>query len=172
MKESGCWMVCVGIESGNQAILDKIKKQIKLEQAEEISSWCKEAGLMLHPNFIIGHPGETVETIDQTINFARKIYSHFPIFTIMTPYPGTELWNIAEQYGTINKENFDDFSLGSNKPCFIPFGLTDKILVKKRDEAYRKCYLNLPMVLRHLRSINSLEDIRRIFNAVTILLGL
>lgn len=172
MKDSGCWMVLAGIESGNQAILDKIKKDIKLEQAEQLSSWCKEIGLMFHPNFIIGHPGETTDTINQTINFARKLYSHFPLFTIMTPYPGTELWNIAEKYGTINKENFDDFSLGSNKPCFVPYGLTAELLVKKRNEAYRKCYFNLPMALRHLRSIKSPEDLRRVFNAINILVGL
>lgn len=172
MKDSGCWMVLVGIESGNQEILDRIKKQIKLEQAEQLSSWCKEVGLMFHPNFIIGHPGETVDTINQTINFARKLYSHFPLFTIMTPYPGTKLWNIAEQYGTINKENFDEFCLGSNKPCFIPYGLTEELLIKKRNEAYRKCYLNFPMALRHLHSIKSFEDIKRMLNAVNILAGL
>ncbi|MFA6129508.1 MAG: radical SAM protein [Candidatus Omnitrophota bacterium] len=172
MKDSGCWMVSVGIESGNQQILDKIKKQIKLEQAEELSSWCKETGLMFHPNYIIGHPGETVDTINQTISFAKKLYSHFPIFTIMTPYPGTELWDTAEQYGTINRENFSDFSLGSNKPCFIPAGLTEKLLVDKRVEAYRKCYLNFSMALRHLRTIRSLDDIKRMFNALSILTGL
>jgi len=172
MKDSGCWMVLVGVESGNQEILNRIKKQIKLEQAEQLSSWCKELGLMFHPNFILGHPGETVDTINQTIKFARKLHSHFPLFTIMTPYPGTELWNTAEQYGTINKENFSDFSLGSNKPCFIPYGLTGKLLLKKRDEAYRKCYLNFPMALRHLHSIKSFDDIKRIFNAINILAGL
>lgn len=172
MKDSGCWMVSVGIESGNQDILNKIKKQIKLEQAEELSRWCKEVKLMLHPNYIIGHPGETLDTINQTISFARKLYSHLPLFTIMTPYPGTELWNIAEQYGTLNKRNFSHFSLGSNKPCFIPFGLTAELLLKKRNEAYRRCYLNLPMALRHLRSIKSFEDVKRIFKAVNIIAGL
>jgi len=172
MKDSGCWMVLAGIESGNQEILDKTKKQIKLEQAEQLSNWCKKVGLMFHPNFIIGHPEETVDTIDQTINFARKLYSHFPLFTIMTPYPGTELWNVAEQYGTIKKENLDDFSLGSNKPCFIPYGLTEDLLVKKRTEAYRRCYLNFPMALRHLRSIKSFEDMKRMFNGMNILAGL
>lgn len=172
MKDSGCWMVLVGIESANQEILDRIKKQIKPQQAMELSSWCREIGLMFHPNFIIGHPGETVDTIDETINFARKLYSHFPLFTIMTPYPGTELWNNALQYGTLNKENFSDFSLGSNKPCFVPFGLTADLLLRKRNEAYRKCYLNLPMAWRHLRSIKSFEDVLRIANAINILAGL
>ncbi|MCX5699163.1 MAG: radical SAM protein [Candidatus Omnitrophica bacterium] len=172
MKDSGCWMVLVGVESGNQEILNRIKKQIKLEQAEQLSRWCKEAGLMFHPNYIIGHPGETVDTINQTINFAKKLYSHFPIFTIMTPYPGTELWDTAEEYGTLNKEDFSNFSLGSNKPCFVPYGLTDRLLVKKRSEAYRKCYLNFPMALRHFRSIKSFKDVKRMFDALNILSGL
>jgi len=172
MKDSGCWMVSAGVESGNQKILDKIKKQIKLEQAEELNNWCKEVGIMFHPNYIIGHPGETLETIDQTIDFAKKLNSHFPIFTIMTPYPGTELWDTAEQYGTIDKEDFSNFSLGSNKPCFVPYGLTGQLLVKKRSEAYQKCYFNFSMALRHLRSIKSFTDIKRMFDALNILFGL
>jgi radical SAM superfamily enzyme YgiQ (UPF0313 family) len=172
MKDSGCWMVMVGIESGNREILSRIRKDIKLEEAEELSQWCKEIGLMLHPNFILGHPGETMETIDQTIDFAKKLYAHFPLFSIMTPYPGTELWNMAENYGKLKKDNFDHFSFGSDEPCFIPHGLTAELLLKKRKEAYRKCYLNLPMIKRHLQSLKSLEDVKRLFDAAGILIGL
>tara|TARA_Y100000031_G_C8206233_1_gene378770 strand:- start:856 stop:1560 length:705 start_codon:yes stop_codon:yes gene_type:complete len=172
MKESGCWMVLVGIESGNQEILNRVKKQIKLQQAEQLSNWCKEVGLMFHPSFIIGHPGETIETINQTINFANKLHTHFPLFTIMVPYPGTELWRTAEEYGAIDKSSYDCFSLGSENPPFIPHGLTKEILIEKRKEAYKKCYLSLPMITRHLRTIRSFEDIRRMLTAVKILRGL
>ena len=172
MKESGCWMVLVGIESGNQEILNRVKKQIKLQQAEQLSNWCKEVGLMFHPSFIIGHPGETIETINQTINFANKLHTHFPLFTIMVPYPGTELWRTAEEYGAIDKSNYDCFSLGSENPPFIPHGLAKEILIEKRKEAYKKCYLSLPMITRHLRTIRSFEDIRRMLTAVKILRGL
>ena len=172
MKKAGCWLVMVGVESGNQEILDRIKKQIKLEQAVELCNWCKEAGLMVHPNFIIGHPGETEETIDQTINFAKKLYSHYPLFTLMTPFPGTELWNMAKEYGELKADDFDNFSLGGDDPCFIPHGLSKELLIAKRKEAYRKCYLNFPMMMRHLRSLKSFEDIKRLFQAAKILLGL
>jgi len=169
MKKTGCWMVMVGIESGNQQILDTIKKKFKLEQAKELCNWCKEAGLMVHPNFIIGHPGETEDTIEQTINFARKLYSHYLLFTLMVPYPGTELWNTAEKYGKLKIDNFDYFTLGSDNPCFIPYGLSEELLLTKRKEAYRKCYLNFPMIMRHLRSLRSFEDVKRALRAVTIL---
>jgi anaerobic magnesium-protoporphyrin IX monomethyl ester cyclase len=172
MKQSGCWMVMVGIESGNRDILKRIKKNIKLEEAEELSRWCREAGIMFHPNFIIGHPGETEESINQTIQFAKKLHAHFPLFTLMTPYPGTELWNSAEKYGTLQRENFDHFSLGSDHPCFIPTGLSGELLLKKRSEAYRACYLNPSMALRHLQSLRSFSDIRRLAGAVKILAGL
>jgi len=169
MKKTGCWMVMVGIESGNQQILDTIKKKFRLEQAKELCNWCKEAGLMVHPNFIIGHPGETEDTIAQTIDFARKLYSHYLLFTLMVPYPGTELWNSAEKYGKLKIDNFDYFTLGSDNPCFIPYGLSEELLLAKRKEAYRKCYLNFPMIMRHLRSLRSFEDVKRALRAVTIL---
>lgn len=172
MKDSGCWMVLVGIESANPQILENINKDMDLEKAIQISQWCKELGLHLHPNFIIGHPGETVATIDETINFARKLYSHFPLFTIMTPFPGTALWKDAAKYGTLTTSNFDDFTLGTEKPVFIPHGLTADILVKKRNEAYRKCYLNPAMIFRHLKSLKSPSDFKRYLKAGKIFFNL
>jgi anaerobic magnesium-protoporphyrin IX monomethyl ester cyclase len=172
MRGSGCWMVMVGIESGSQKIVDTIKKNFKLEQAQDLCNWCREVGLMVHPNFIIGHPGETEDTINQTIDFARRLYSHYPLFTLMVPYPGTELWNNAEKYGKLKVDNFDYFTLGNEDPCFVPYGLSEELLLKKRREAYRKCYLNFSMVMRHLPFLRSFEDIKRLFCAMRILAGL
>lgn len=172
MKESGCWMVMAGIESGSQKIIDTIKKNFKLEQAVELCNWCREVGLMIHPNFIIGHPGETEDTINMTIDFAKRLYSHYLLFTLMVPYPGTELWNTAEKYGRLKVDNFDYFTLGNENPCFVPYGLSEELLIRKRKEAYKKCYLNFSMARRHLSSIRSFEDMRRLFRASRILFNL
>lgn len=172
MKDSGCWLVMVGIDSGNQEILNKLDKKFRLEEAEQLCGWCREVGLMVHPNLIIGNPGETESTIDETIGFTRKLYSHYPVFTHMVPYPGTTLWNEINRYGEIKIDNFDFFTFGCEKRCFVPFGLTEESLVAKRNEAYRKCYLNFPMIMRHLRSLESLQDLNRAFRAIKILMGL
>ena len=87
----------------------------------------------------------------------------------MVPYPGTELWNTAEKYGELKVDNLDYFTLGNDHPCFIPYGLTGELLVRKRKEAYRKCYLNIAMAMRHLACLRSFEDIKRLFRAARIL---
>jgi radical SAM superfamily enzyme YgiQ (UPF0313 family) len=172
MKDSGCWLVMVGIDSGSQEVLSKLEKRFTLGQAEELCNWCKEVGLKVHPNFIIGNPGESELTIDQTIRFAKKIYSHYPVFTTMVPYPGTKLWKQLKDYGELLDSNFDSFTFGNENPCFAPYGLTKEILIEKRNQAYRESYLNPAMILRHLFSIESLVDLKRIFIAIKILTGL
>lgn len=172
LKDSGCWLVMFGVDSGNQGIIDTMERKFALEEAEQVCNWCRDIGLMIHPNFIIGNPGETVEAINESINFARKIYCHYPVFMTMVPYPGTKLWDNLHRYGRLATDNFDRFTFGSEKPCFIPYGLTEGLIIRKRKEAYLKCYLNFPMVLRHICSIKSFEDIRRLLRAFRVLIGI
>ena len=105
MREAGCWLIQPGIESGNQRVLDFIRKGITLEQARNTCKWAREVGLQVKSSFIIGHPTETEETIEDTIRFAQSIKADFPAFALMTPYPGTELWEMADKYGRFDKSD-------------------------------------------------------------------
>ncbi len=172
LKDSGCWLVMIGIDSGSQGVLDKMEKGFKLEEARDLCEWCKDAGLMVHPNFIIGNPGDTEETINETIRFARSLYSHYPVFTLMVPYPGTKLWAELGRFGELKDRNFDIFTFGSQKRCFVPFGLSEELLLAKRDQAYKECYLNYPMFMRHLRALESPQDVIRALKAARVLAGL
>ncbi len=87
--------VGVGIESGNQEILDRVHKGITKEKAREMIRLAREAGLRTAAFFIIGHPGETRETIRQTIAFARELNPTTVAFGVMVPYPGTEIAAMA-----------------------------------------------------------------------------
>jgi anaerobic magnesium-protoporphyrin IX monomethyl ester cyclase len=97
LREAGCVRVGVGIESGNQAILNRIRKGITLERAREMVRIAKEAGLKVAAFFIIGHPGETEDTIRDTIAFARELQPSAVAFGIMVPYPGTEIAAMASR---------------------------------------------------------------------------
>jgi len=97
MAAANCFSVGYGIESGNQEILDKIKKGITLEQARNAVAWTKEAGIRCHANFIIGLPFETRKTIMDTINFAIECDPDFAMFSIATPLPGSEMAEMAEK---------------------------------------------------------------------------
>ena len=95
MKRAGCWVVAFGVESGNQAILDYMKKGQRVERALQAAAICKRHGLRVHTFFVIGSPLETRATLAETLAFARRIDPDFFDFNIAYPLPGTELYEIA-----------------------------------------------------------------------------
>lgn len=97
LKEAGFTAVGLGIESGNQQILNNIGKGITLEQSEKAAAAAKKAGVHTNAFFILGHPNETRETIRDTIKFAAKLDTTRVNFGIMVPYPGTEVARLAEK---------------------------------------------------------------------------
>jgi radical SAM superfamily enzyme YgiQ (UPF0313 family) len=172
LKRAGCWLIQIGVESGNQDILRIIKKGLSLDEVKRACRLACDAGLEVKTYFILGHPGETVETIDDTIRVMRSLPAHYASINFMTPLPGTELWDKAEQYGVIDKEKLEKINYLSDKPAFVPFGLTEEVLVDKFREAYLKFYLNPRIILRHIRTLRGAEDLRKLFMAGIILLRL
>ena len=94
MRRAGCWLLSFGIESGSQKILDTSKKKIHLEQSRRAVKLANDAGLMVAGHFILGLPGETEETIRETIEFAEQLDLSFAEFYIATPFPGAELYEV------------------------------------------------------------------------------
>ena len=95
LRDNGLRLLLVGFESGNQEILNRIKKGIKLEMAREFMANCNKLGIKVHGTFIIGLPVETPETVRQTIDFAKELDPHTIQVSIAAPYPGTELYDQA-----------------------------------------------------------------------------
>ncbi len=89
MGKAGCWMIAWGIESANEQILKKAAKGYRLEQAPRALQWAKKAGIQNTGYFIIGLPGESVDTIKQTIAFAKSLPLDAALFHVAAPYPGT-----------------------------------------------------------------------------------
>lgn len=98
MKTAGCTTLCFGIESGNQEILDRVKKKTTLEKIEKAIHVCNEAGILPMASYIMGLPGESPETVRETMEFARKLCNSYG-FHILAPFPGTEVRDKAEEYG-------------------------------------------------------------------------
>jgi radical SAM superfamily enzyme YgiQ (UPF0313 family) len=99
MRDHGLRLLLVGYESGNQRILDNIKKGIRLEEAREFTRNCKRLGIAIHGTFILGLPGETRETIRETIEFAKEVDPFSMQVSLAAPYPGTELYRQAREHG-------------------------------------------------------------------------
>jgi anaerobic magnesium-protoporphyrin IX monomethyl ester cyclase len=97
MRRSGCTLINYGIESGCQEILDTIGKEITLEQAARAVSLTRESGIRVYANFLFGHPFETRERIQSTIRLALALNPDFASFSIMTPFPGTEIRKMAQE---------------------------------------------------------------------------
>ncbi len=98
MRRAGCWMISWGIESGSEEILRRAHKGISLDQAERALRWAHEAGLRNWGYFIVGLPGETEETIRETIRFAKRLPLDLALFHIAAPYPGSPFFfEVVEQ---------------------------------------------------------------------------
>ena len=89
MKDNGLRLLLVGYESGNQQILHNIKKGMRVDVARRFTKDCHELGIAIHGTFILGLPGETKETIQETIRFATEINPHTIQVSLAAPYPGT-----------------------------------------------------------------------------------
>jgi len=111
LRDNGLRLLLVGYESGNQQILINIKKGLRVERARRFAADCRELGITVHGTFILGLPGETTQTIQETIRFAREVNPHTIQVSIAAPYPGTELYRQAVENGWLPED--DDGTLVS-----------------------------------------------------------
>jgi hopanoid biosynthesis associated radical SAM protein HpnJ len=105
LKANGLRLLLVGYESGNQQILHNIKKGLLIETAKKFTKDCHELGIKIHGTFILGLPGETRETIQETIEYAKEINPHTMQVSLAAPYPGTFLYKQAVENGWLDVEN-------------------------------------------------------------------
>ena len=99
LKEGGLRLLLVGYETGSQQILNNIRKGTRIDVARRFTEDCHRLGITIHGTFIVGLPGETRETIESTIRFAREINPHTIQVSLAAPYPGTELYRQAVKQG-------------------------------------------------------------------------
>ena len=159
MKKAGCSRILYGCESASQEILDKMRKNARVESIAEATRWTKEAGIDVHNCFIIGFPWDTQETVEQTIAYAYDLNAEFCQFGIATPLPGTALMELVEKGGHL--VSADDWSQhdGFSKAAVSYAGLSQRQIEVYATEAYRRYYLRpryLAMMLK--RAFRSRDD--------------
>ena len=159
MKKAGCEAVHYGYESGSQEILNNIKKGITLQQAVDATKITKEVGIKIHGYFMIGNPGETIETAKQTINFAKKLDPDTAQFTIATPFPGTELYQTFLSQDHDLKE-FKDYRW-YNDVVFLPKDMTKEQLLNLHKKAYKEFYLRPRYIIKSIKRLKSLTSIKQ-----------
>jgi radical SAM superfamily enzyme YgiQ (UPF0313 family) len=163
MKDAGCYMIEYGVESGNQRVLDGLKKGITLEQTIKAFKLTHEAGIETVGYFMIGSPQETSETIQETVEFAKKLDPDFVQFSITTPYPATELYSLAVEEERV-PEKWDEYvyhgpmSLGTQG--FGTETLSREELRKWNKKAYTSFYFRWHYVWKKLRNMTSISDLK------------
>ena len=151
MKEAGCRLLIVGYESGDQQILKNIKKGATVERAREFTKDCHRLGLVIHGDFILGLPGETRETINNTIAFAKELDVETIQVSVAHAYPGTELYDYAVKNGFMVAGNkmVDD---GGHQLAHIQYpGLPADEILDSVHRFYDEYYFRPKAVFRILR---------------------
>ena len=155
MKQAGCKRVGFGVESGNQAVLDAIKKRQTLDDSRRAFRQAKAAGLQTMGFFIFGLPADTEETMEETIRFALELEPDLANFMIAAPYPGTELWEIARRDGRLFSMNWHDYAIHDEKARYELPTLPPELVERKWHEAYRRFYLRPSRIWRRVVSVDT-----------------
>jgi len=137
MHRAGCWQIGYGIESGSNEILGILKKQVTIEQIDNALSMTRKAGIQSKGFFMIGNPGESLETMEQTVRFLKRANLDALHTTFYTPFPGSPFYEEIEKWGTYT-ENWENLNMWS--PVFIPNGLTEEQLVRFHKKYFSSFY--------------------------------
>ncbi|NLF11775.1 MAG: radical SAM protein [Anaerolineaceae bacterium] len=148
MKAAGCKRVGFGVESGNQAVLDAIKKRQTLDDVRRAFREARAAGLQTMGFFIFGLPADTEASMDDTIRFALELDPDLANFMIAAPYPGTELWDIARRDGRLFSMDWRDYAIHDEKARYELPGLPPELVERKWHDAYRRFYLRPSRIWR------------------------
>lgn len=165
MKDAGCWMLGFGVESANQEILNNIKKGITISQVKRAIKTAKRVGMQSTLHFIFGLTGETKETIEETIAFAKKLNPDYAQFYCAIPYPGSEFSDYVNKQGWVRDapwERYEQVYSIIDRP-----GLSAEDIMEARSRAYKEFYVRPRKVLGHIKNIKSWKAFK-----ATVLAGL
>ncbi len=158
MKKAGCWLMALGIESGNDEIQKRIKKGTTRTQAREAVELCKKFGIKTFGFYLIGFPWETKEMIMDTLDLARELRCDFSEIHIAIPYEGTEFYKIARDYGIV-EETVVGYNYFSN-PAIGTLHVSKDELIKMRKKALRSIYLNPRYITNTLIRIKNPKEVK------------
>ena len=169
LKAAGCWMIGYGIESGNQQVLDSVRKGATLAQSAAAVKMAHAAGLEVTGHCILGFPGETEETMQQTIDFAKILKLDYVQFYCAVAFPGSSLYQSCLSNGWIEDADWQYFE--QNFSVINTPQLTAQQVMNTRAKAYRSFYRQPRVVYRSLRKIRSASDIINFARMVKSFLG-
>ena len=168
MKEANCRLLIVGYESGNDEILQSIKKGVTVENIKQFARDSKRAGLLVLGDFIIGLPGETKETIAKTRRLIKEVAPDILQVSVASPFPGTEFYQWAKTNGYLITDDPNEYldAQGHQKSIVSYPWLTAKEIIETVDDILRGYYLSpryVPIALRQVFRRRGWDEARRIW---------
>ncbi len=163
MKKAGFWRVFYGLESGVQKNLDRVFKNIKIEKSREVVENTDEIGLQVFGSFMFGIPEETYQEGIKTIEFAKSLPLSFAKFTAFSPWPGSEIWNNPEKYGSLDRSYK---SMSMNKVNFVPNTMEKGDIDKLLKKGFREFYLRPNYIAKRVKNIRTWEDFKQNFRGL------
>ncbi|MDI6735931.1 MAG: radical SAM protein [bacterium] len=164
LKEAGCRRISYGVEAGTDKILKVLRKGITTQQVIEVFKLTKEVGFITYADFMIGSPTETRQEILETIRFAQKLAPDFVQFSITTPYPNTDLYQLGLEKKIFKEDFWLKFVQNPTKdfkPQIFNENLTYDELVDLLNYAYKGFYVRPKFILKRLLSIKSTKEFCR-----------
>jgi anaerobic magnesium-protoporphyrin IX monomethyl ester cyclase len=155
-KDAGCWAILFGAESGVQKDLNTIRKGITPDQIRRAVRAAKEVGITVYTPFLFGIPGQTYEDGLKSIEFALDLDPDIANFHAITPFPGTELYDNIEKYGTMSEDLSDYTYQGA---AFTPYTMTREQIAELRQLALKKFYSRPKFLWRRLLALRSMNDL-------------
>lgn len=161
LKEAGCWMIGFGIESGDQGILNKMRKGTTLQQAITAVDLCRKFNIKTYLFWVLGLPWETEESIENTAKFAKRIKGDFAEFHIAYPFPGTDFYYTGLENNLFSKE---DLCKGNVKSGIVrTFALSGERLQYYQKKITKDYYLSPARIFRLLKDVRSPRTLMNYF---------
>jgi hopanoid biosynthesis associated radical SAM protein HpnJ len=162
MKEAGCRLLAVGFESGDPQILKNIKKGATVQRAHDFVKDCRDLGLVIHGDFILGLPGETKESIQNTIRFAKHLDCETIQVSVAHAFPGTEFFDFAQKSGFATNQRMEDG--GGHQLAEIDYpGLPVEYVMEMVNRFYDEYYFRPEAALRIVRKAIVNRDVARLY---------
>lgn len=163
MKRAGCWLIALGLESGSQAILDNVKKDARVEDARRTVALCHRHGVKTWGYFILGLPGETQQTVRETIDFAKSLPLDLALFHIAMPYAGTEFYFQAVANGWLTTTDWQHFDMNDSAVVqYRDFSAEDVLRATK--QAFREFYFRPVQLWRLAKMMLGARDLGMIWS--------
>ncbi|WP_067052369.1 B12-binding domain-containing radical SAM protein [Methanofollis ethanolicus] len=176
MKKANCRLLIAGYESGVDSILQAIKKGITTDQIRTFAENARKAGLLVHGDFIIGLPGETKETIEQTKKLIREVRPDILQVAVASPFPGTEFYVWCKGNGYLLTDDPNEYldDEGHQKAILSYPALSNEEMVREANEILRGYYLSpgyVPLAMRQVCRKNAVAEVKRLWFSTKMFLG-